>query len=176
MPTGLISLGRGARRESEIASNEEKNCAQNFTFHVTYLRWPMMSSISLISCSSNNFTSYKKDIELTLIVVCVCLSEKQFKEHQYGFLRACLYQGGGPQVGEVTCGGLPQLTCKRDHIKMRDYMDRRDTPPKQVTSPIWGTPPPCKQDLTAPCLQKCANPNQKTKAKQNQNKRKTSIC
>ena len=108
MPTGLISLGRGARRESEIASNEEKNCAQNFTFHVTYLRWPMMSSISLISCSSNNFTSYKKDIELTLIVVCVCLSEKQFKEHQYGFLRACLYQGGGPQVGEVTCGGLPQ--------------------------------------------------------------------
>ena len=24
MPTGLISLGRGARRESEIASNEEK--------------------------------------------------------------------------------------------------------------------------------------------------------
>ena len=65
MPTGLISLGRGARRESDIASNEEENCAQNSTFHVTYLRWPMMSSISLISCSSNNFTSYKKDIELT---------------------------------------------------------------------------------------------------------------
>ena len=27
-------------------------------------------------------------------------------------------------------------------MKMRDYMDRR------VTSPIWGTPPPCKQALT----------------------------
>ena len=53
-------------------------------------------------------------------------------------LRACLHEGGGPQVSEVTCGGLPHLTCKRDHIKMRDYMDRR------VTSPIWGTPPPCK--------------------------------
>ena len=52
-------------------------------------------------------------------------------------LRACLPEGGGPQVGEVTCGGLPHLTCKRDHIKMRDYMDRRVTPPKRVTSPIW---------------------------------------
>ena len=62
-------------------------------------------------------------------------------------LRACLHEGGGPQVGEVTCGGLPHLTCKRDHIKMRDYMDRRATPPKRVTSPIWGTPPPCKQAL-----------------------------
>ena len=62
-------------------------------------------------------------------------------------LRACLHEGGGPQVGEVTCGGLPHLTCKRDHIKMRDYMDRRATPPKRVTSSIWGTPPPCKQAL-----------------------------
>ena len=53
----------------------------------------------------------------------------------------------GPQVGEVTCGGLPHLTCKRDHIKMRDYMDRRVTPPKRVTSPIWGNPPLCKQAL-----------------------------
>ena len=62
--------------------------------------------------------------------------------------RACFHEAGGPQVGEVTCGGLPHLTCKRDHIKMRDYMDRRATPPKRVTSPIWGTPPPCKQALS----------------------------
>ena len=62
-------------------------------------------------------------------------------------LRACLHEGGGPQVGEVTCGGLPHLTCKRDHIKMRDCMDRRVTPPKRVTSPSWGPPPPCKQAL-----------------------------
>ena len=48
----------------------------------------------------------------------------------------------GPQVGEVTCGGLPHLSCKRDHIKMRDYMDRQVIPPKRVTSPIWGTLPP----------------------------------
>ena len=44
----------------------------------------------------------------------------------------------GPRVGEVTCGGLPHLTCTRDHIKIRDYMDRKVTPPKRVTSPTWG--------------------------------------
>ena len=44
------------------------------------------------------------------------------------FLRACLHESGGPQVGEVTCGGLPHLTCKLDQIKMRDYMDRRVNP------------------------------------------------
>ena len=62
-------------------------------------------------------------------------------------LRACLHEGGGPQVGEVTWGGLPHLTCKLDHIQMRNYMDRRVTPPKRVTSSIWCTPPPCKQAL-----------------------------
>ena len=36
-------------------------------------------------------------------------------------------------------GGSPHLSCKRDQIKMRDYMDRR------VTSPTWGPPAPCKQ-------------------------------
>ena len=47
-------------------------------------------------------------------------------------LRACLHRGGGPQIGEVTCGGSPHLSCKLDQIKMRDYMDRR------VTSPTTG--------------------------------------
>ena len=62
--------------------------------------------------------------------------------------RACLHEGGGPRVGEVTCGKLPHLSCKRDHNKMRDYMDRRVTPPKRVTSPTCGPPPPCKQALS----------------------------
>ena len=53
----------------------------------------------------------------------------------------------GPQVGEVTCVKLPHLTCERDHIKMRNYLDRRVTPPKRVTSPTWGPPPTCKQAL-----------------------------
>ena len=59
-----------------------------------------------------------------------------------GFLQgACLDRGGGPQVGEVTCGWSPHLSCKRDQIKMRDFVDRR------VTPPTWGPPPPCKQAL-----------------------------
>ena len=53
-----------------------------------------------------------------------------------------------PQIGEVTCGGSPHLSCKRDQIKMRDYMDRRVTPPKRVTSPTWGPPHPCKLALS----------------------------
>ena len=57
------------------------------------------------------------------------------------YFRACLPEGVGPQEGEVTCGGSTHLTCKRDHIKMRDCMDRR------VTSTTWGPPPPCKQAL-----------------------------
>ena len=63
-------------------------------------------------------------------------------------IRACLHGVGGPQVSEVTRGGSPRLTFKRDHIKMRDYMDRRVTPPKQVTSPTWAPQAPCKQVLT----------------------------
>ena len=63
-------------------------------------------------------------------------------------LTACLHGGGGPQKSEVTCGGSPHLSCKRHQIKMRDYVDRRVTPPKWITSPTWGPPPLCKQALT----------------------------
>ena len=42
-------------------------------------------------------------------------------------------------------GGSLHVSCKRDQIKMRDYMDGRIIPPKRVTSPTWGSPPPCKQ-------------------------------
>ena len=61
--------------------------------------------------------------------------------------RACLHGGGGHQVGEVTCDRSPHLSCKRNQVKMRDYMDRRVTPPKRVTSPTWSPPPPCQQAL-----------------------------
>ena len=62
-------------------------------------------------------------------------------------LRACLHGDVGPQIGEVTCVGSPHLSCKYDQITMRDYMNRRVTPPKRVTSPTWGPPPICKQAL-----------------------------
>ena len=39
------------------------------------------------------------------------------------------------------------LTCKRDHVKMRGYMDRR------VTPPTWGPPPSCKQALRREVLE-----------------------
>ena len=61
--------------------------------------------------------------------------------------RACLHGGGEPQIGEVTCGGSPHLSRKHDQIKMRDYTDRRVTPPKRVTSPIWGPPPRVNRPL-----------------------------
>ena len=47
--------------------------------------------------------------------------------------RTCLQGGGGPQIGEVTFGGSPHASLKRNQIEMRDYMDRRVTPPKRVT-------------------------------------------
>ena len=52
--------------------------------------------------------------------------------------RACLHECEGPQVGEVTCGGLPHLSRKRDHLKIeRLYLSGLPHPP--------GIPPPCKQ-------------------------------
>ena len=84
------------------------------------------------------------DISDHLPVFCMVDTPLKKQNRQNTYFRACLHEGGGPQVGEVTWGGLPHLTCKRDHIKMREYMDRRVTPPKRFTSPIWGTPPPCK--------------------------------
>ena len=64
---------------------------------------------------------------------------------------------GRREVGEVIrVGGVtrlsliwsPHLSCKRDQVKTGDYMDRRVTPTKQVSSPTWGRPPPCKQALS----------------------------
>ena len=65
-----------------------------------------------------------------------------------------LHGGGGPQIGEVTCGVSSHLSCKRDLIKMTDYMDGRVTPPKRVTSPAWTPLPPCKQALRLSCPKK----------------------
>ena len=72
-----------------------------------------------------------------------------------GLFRACLHEVGGPQIGEVTCGWSPHLSCKRNQIKMRDNMDRRVTPPKRVTSPTWGPPTPCKQTLSQMTILSC---------------------
>ena len=57
---------------------------------------------------------------------------------------------GLPYLADRTTrlGGLPHLSCKRDQDKVRNYMDRRVTPPRRVTSPTWGPPDdnlPCKR-------------------------------
>ena len=56
-----------------------------------------------------------------------------------------LFTWRSPQIGEVACGGSPHLSCKRDQIRMRDYMDRWVTPLRRVTLPSWGPPAACKQ-------------------------------
>ena len=48
----------------------------------------------------------------------------QSRESLSPAVRACFQGDGGPQIGEVTCGGSPHLSCKCDQTKMRDYMDR----------------------------------------------------
>ena len=38
-------------------------------------------------------------------------------------------------------GGSPHLSCKRNQNKIRNYMDRRVTPPRRITPPRWVTSP-----------------------------------
>ena len=49
-----------------------------------------------------------------------CFAGLQRETSRNVLFRACLHGGGGPQIGEVTCGGSPHLSCERDQIKMRD--------------------------------------------------------
>ena len=89
----------------------------------------------------------------TFRVLCFCYSlvfsfdsgQVSAKRKNQDRLSACLHGGGEPQIAEVTCKGSPHFHCKRVQIKMRDYMDRRVSPPKRVTSPTWGPLAPCKQ-------------------------------
>ena len=46
--------------------------------------------------------------------------------------RSSLHGGGGPQIGEVTGGGSPHISCKQDQIKMRDYVDSWDILPTKA--------------------------------------------
>ena len=96
----------------------------------------------------NLFFSLEAQWELEFFVGLVILVSLASYYAAYPYMLGPVYMKvGDPQIGEVTGGGSPHLSCKRDRIKMRDYMDRRVTPPKWVTSPTWGPPPPCKQAL-----------------------------
>ena len=56
--------------------------------------------------------------------------------------RACLHGGGGPQIGGVTCGGSPQLSCKRDQSARQIAQNRKLSqhfPTKNTSQyPWWG--------------------------------------
>ena len=104
----------------------------------TVLMWVVRRATSLFNSFCSNVARQKT---CNLLHVFCCPFFRTFN--------ACLQGGGGPQIGEATCGGSPHLSCKRDQIKMRDYMDRQLTKPKRITSPTWVPPPPCKQALSA---------------------------
>ena len=79
--------------------------------------------------------------------------------------RCCLHGGGGPQVSEVSRGGAAHLSCKRDQIKMRDYVDGRVTPPKRVTSPTMGPLPQCNQAFRQLILECDLSPRSRERVK-----------
>ena len=94
--------------------------------HFCVLVW-LFFSVFLIFC-------------ITSVGDCIYLQHQEttvslFRRRSY--FRTCLHGGEGPQIGEVTCGRSPYLSLKRNQIEMRNYMDRRVTPPKRVTSPTW---------------------------------------
>ena len=76
-------------------------------------------------------------------------SSRSHENETISRLRARLHGAGEPHEGEVT--RLRRVTRLHDRWgdNMRDYVDRQVTPPKRVTSPAWGHPPPRKQALKA---------------------------
>ena len=62
-------------------------------------------------------------------------------------LRACLHGGGGPQVGEVTRLGRVTRQSIYSLISILSLLHDRWGAPPHFTSPICGTPTPCKQAL-----------------------------
>ena len=99
----------------------------------------LMKLVYLVGClrpvNFNNFLTFhiNKDTHRHEINVSFLLTLMYFKT----LLRAC-YPDRWGNMWQVT----PPIMYKRDKIKMRYYMGRR------VTSPTWGSPPPCKQALT----------------------------
>ena len=102
--------------------------------------WLRLSNLVDLSFEYLSF-SKKKENNHTLS------QSSHVSEMAYGKMRPRL--GGLPYLADraTRLGGLPHLSCKHDEIKMRDYMERRVTPPRRVTSPTWGPPRPCKQAL-----------------------------
>ena len=78
--------------------------------------------------------------------------QKNVVNSQTFYFRACLHEGGVPQIGEVTrLGGVTRLSIQ-SLILMWSRLHVRWGNPPHVTSPTWGPPPSCKQALSIPVL------------------------
>ena len=104
------------------------------------------SRLAVKSARNWIMTVLEQDWEQVLQPSCATMPRK--RPPNLGILRACLHDGGGPQVGEVTrVGGVTRLSiqslilmCSRSHVRWGN--------PPHVTSPTWGPPPSCKQALS----------------------------
>ena len=119
-----------------------------------FIGWSDMVTCCWIYCKVriNNKVPKKIKLERTFSVFLSCITsfgDCSRRQHQETTnLEPVYMEVGEPQTG--TWGNVrpsSHLLCKRGQTEMRDYMDRRVTPHKRVTSPTWGPPPPCKQAL-----------------------------
>ena len=124
-------------------------CSTLLTTSICQPSWVGEWSVCLLYCflKDNRFMRQDNNFARASHLICTFLCRLCTTTTRNCYLRSYLHGGRGAQVGEVACGVSPHLSCKRDQIKVRDYMDRRDTPPKAVTTPALGPPPPCKQAL-----------------------------
>ena len=131
-------------KDKEISDVKNVNSLYLLSLPQTLENWPLVLNRLYLFLKFSPF--WRKNVSHQ---VNVCTSSLSWSSCIFfvPWFRACLQGGGGPQIGEVTCGGSPHLSCKCDQIEMRDYVDRRVTPPKRVTSPTWGPLPPCKEAL-----------------------------
>ena len=142
---------RQKSRRFRLAKQQLCTCITLFsTFlcrHCTTTTWkwlisPLMENVNTTTFFFSLRIQLQKKIASIWPIERDGISAIKFEAARNPILRACLHGGGGPYIGEVKCGGSSHLSCKRDQVKMRDYMDRR------ITSPTWGPPPPCKQALS----------------------------
>ena len=77
---------------------------------------------------------------MRFLEVVVALAIKEFEQRRPK-LTSRIRRKINSQAYMYLCDRSSHLSCKRDQNKIRNYMDRR------VTSPTWGSPPPCKQSL-----------------------------
>ena len=111
-------------KDKEISDVKNVNSLYLLSLPQTLENWPLVLNRLYLFLKFSPF--WRKNVSHQ---VNVCTSSLSWSSCIFfvPWFRACLQGGGGPQIGEVTCGGSPHLSCKCDQIEMRDYVDRRVT-------------------------------------------------